>query len=233
MNKYIDFNYDFYQNRYYFTNSALSPNGKCYNCKYSLSESCLECTFSPYGKLICTLCAPGYYLDSEGKCITYMDKIVKIPNCDRHKFDNSMTIYYFFDTDINNNYLYFYYNQDKINYKNYFSSNNVYLKNIKNPIKASCLKCKEGYYLNDNGECIIFDLSNCIGRNNILEKKDYCESLCEKKGYPLISMRIFKNGIDFDFDYNGNLPVGVFNIYHILTNYKLDDESQNIIDNMP
>ena len=233
MNKYIVFLDEYYNNSYYYTNSALSPNGKCYNCKYSLSESCLECQFNFAGKLMCTLCAPGYYLDAEGKCISYIDKILKIPNCDKHKFDNSVTIYYFFDIAINNNYLYFYNTEDKMNYKKNFYDNNEVLKNIKNPIKASCLKCKEDYYLNDKGECIIFDFNNCIGRNNIVKNINICINICEKKGYPMIYVRLVNNGIDFDFEYNGTLPFELFSIYEILYDISLDNESQNIIKNIP
>ena len=79
--KYVSFNYDYDFRKYYYSNSALSSNGKCYNCKYNFSESCLRCQFNNDDKLVCIFCAPGYYLDQEGKCISILNKIEKIHNC--------------------------------------------------------------------------------------------------------------------------------------------------------
>ena len=119
--KYIQFNYITYYNNYCYSNSALSHNGKCYSCKYSLSESCLKCEFNNVNKLVCTFCAPGYYLDSEGKCISIMNKIEKIQNCKNQQFTIGKILYHFYNYDINNNYLKIYNYEDRRNYNNNFS----------------------------------------------------------------------------------------------------------------
>ena len=86
---YSYFNYlKEYNNNYAYDNfnyfdSVLSSKGKCSNCRYDLSESCLKCDFVD-NKLTCLLCSPGYYIDSNGKCSSFMDKINKIPNCYQH-----------------------------------------------------------------------------------------------------------------------------------------------------
>ena len=231
--KYINFNYEIDYNKYYYSNSVLSPNGKCYNCKYSLSESCLKCEFNKDDKLVCTFCAPGYYLDSEGKCISIINKIKKINNCDHQQFSIGTILYDFYDSDIFNNYLYFKTNNDKINYNNNFYKYNEYIKKNLNSIKSSCYYCHDGYYLDENGECIIFDFKNCIGRNNIKKGMNICKSLCNKKSYPFIYMKLKNNSIDFDYEYNNSLPFGLNNMVDILNNFDmLTDNSKNLVENM-
>ena len=83
INDYIDYNNDQYiEYNDFIINSALSSKGKCYNCYIDLSGSCIKCKFindtNNNEKLTCTLCKPGYYINSEGKCISYIDKIQKI-----------------------------------------------------------------------------------------------------------------------------------------------------------
>ena len=105
---YSYFNYlKEYNNNYAYDNfnyfdSVLSSKGKCYNCSYDLSESCLKCDFVD-NKLTCLLCSPGYYIDSNGKGSSFMDKINKIPNCYQHQFsigDYSFYLYNYIDKDV-------------------------------------------------------------------------------------------------------------------------------------
>ena len=35
-------------------------------------------------KLICTICSPGYYVDSDGKCVNFLNKLQIISNCESH-----------------------------------------------------------------------------------------------------------------------------------------------------
>ena len=80
---YEGYYYDRYDYSYIF-NSILSSDVKCYNYKRNSSDNCLL-----YGsikdknnieKLTCTMCIPGYYFNSENKCISYKDKIKIFPN---------------------------------------------------------------------------------------------------------------------------------------------------------
>ena len=42
---------------------------------------------------MCTLCKPGYYINSEGKCVNFINQIEKIDNCAIH-IDNYQFSYY-------------------------------------------------------------------------------------------------------------------------------------------
>ena len=71
-------------------NSALNSEGKCYNYFYNESEHCFKYEFLK-GKdnkeeLTCVLCIPGYYLNSENKCISLIDYIQIDHNCFEHRF---------------------------------------------------------------------------------------------------------------------------------------------------
>ena len=71
-------------------NSALNSEGKCYNYFYNESEHCFKYEFLK-GKdnkeeLTCVLCIPGYYLNSENKCISLIDYKQIEHNCFEHRF---------------------------------------------------------------------------------------------------------------------------------------------------
>jgi hypothetical protein len=79
------------------------------------------------GKLKCTLCEPGYYLNSKGECINYLNYIKPIPNCSRYSYKiNNITFcldtYYYSYTNPPSYYNYSYY----CVYKYYNNSNNDY-----------------------------------------------------------------------------------------------------------
>ena len=105
--------------------------GKFYSCQFDLFDSCSTCEFRQIQeteKLTCTDCYNGYYLNSEGKCISFIHQIQRIPHCLIHIFtidemifdfdirDNTVTYSYY-----NYNYYYYYYyihqviNEDLIN----------------------------------------------------------------------------------------------------------------------
>ena len=232
--KYISFNYDLDFRRYHYSNSALSSKGKCYNCKTNFSESCLKCQFNNDDKLVCTFCLPGYYLDQEGKCISILNKIEIIENCNRHEFNLGKLLFYFYLYDIYNTHLF----SDKKEDRNYYINNYInYINDLKNneyPIKTSCASCFENYYLNDFGECIIYDFKNYIGSTNIKKRMNYCKSLCNRKGYPFIYLRLINNSIDFDYEYNNSLSLDIIDMYDILNNYDtLTNDTKNIMENIP
>ena len=71
----------------------LSSEGKCYNCKYDLQDSCERCKFiknenDNNEKLVCTLCQVGYFLDSNGNCVNYLHFLKNnIPYCYEYSYN--------------------------------------------------------------------------------------------------------------------------------------------------
>ena len=74
-----------------------------------LPESCLKCELiiDNVNKdiFICTICDLGYYLDSEGNCISYKNNIEKIPNCEQYNFYLSNLSFVFHNRSISYNYI--------------------------------------------------------------------------------------------------------------------------------
>ena len=219
---------DYYSFNYYETSSnfktfttTLSPEGKCYNCQNYLSDLCLKCEFKT--KLVCTLCIPGYYLDSQGNCISLLNNITMMANCEEQVFRiGDYATFYLYDYDYDNfkyefnyNYnpeknLYFFFHEKKFNYSEY----NDILRNYNFSIKGECQKCKSGYYdYNYEGKCnepnnIEIEIADCTGSYMI---QDYygthnrirkCNDLCLNGNF--ISIPFINQKIAFDFDYNKN-----------------------------
>ena len=50
--------------------------------------------------MTCTLCKLGYYLDSDGKCISFIDKIeASIPNCYSYYFNIGNYTFHYYPND--------------------------------------------------------------------------------------------------------------------------------------
>jgi hypothetical protein len=147
-----------YQERY---NSILSSDGKCYSCQYDLSEKCMICDFIKDDKnskeLKCLLCGNGYYVNSDGRCISFIDKIETIPNCISHEF-NISNITFYIGSDPNDISFNIYYYLNETIYNDF----NTALRNLKS-IKPICKECASNYYLNEKGECQIINFKDCIG----------------------------------------------------------------------
>ena len=208
-----DYYYNYYNNYIYhshdyFDTALLSSNGKCYGNEKGSSKRCLKYELDKdntnINKLKCTICSIGYYLDSNGNCISYTDKLEKIPNCDSYKF-NIIDIH-LFD-------MYFYPNGeekidahfafDRKDYSDIFNLLNEKVNNLKSQVKTICLYCKTGYYVNDEGKCEILDVEKCTGRfviQNIDRRMSNCYSLCYQKGFLDIHIKIKDNLIDYDFE---------------------------------
>ena len=179
---------------------VLSSDGKCYNCK-KITPNCEECWFikNPDNteKLSCTICAPGYYLNSKGKCVYYLKYLEKIPDCYRYFYTiNNISFCpyysyseraYYFDSyypycrigDYNFNYHYYYYYSYSLDeYKNYLNSN-ITLPEINTNFQALCIQCKSGYFLNSDGNCINLEECSLISiyeniNENYLKCRDFC-----------------------------------------------------------
>ena len=218
-------------------NSILSSDGKCYSCQYELSEKCIICDFIKDDKnskeLQCLFCDSGYYVDSDGKCTNFIDKIGTIPNCNSHEFNISNFTFYF---GTNPNYIYFSFNSN-LNASNYNKFNNA-LRSLKSTIKPICSSCNSNYYVNDKGECQILNLKDCIGSfmikdpDQLVEK---CEYLCRRNGYPLYYMIFSNNTLDLEIDNYNNISYNdLEEISYFLYNFNYtDNKTQNYVLNRP
>ena len=227
--KDCNLNYEYYDEYYYYyiknsVNFALSSKGKCYNCKYNLSESCTKCGFindtNNNEKLVCTMFDNGYYLDSEGKYISYIDKIIRIPNCYRHRFNINNYFFYYY---INNNKSYV----ETYEYEYYTNKINELLKNINSSINTSCEECQEGHFFNSHNECEIFTVEKCTGDfiyKNIDENLYICDDLCYKNEYPYITIELsnYSSGNN-TYIIHGNITLDV-----ILSMYDVDKFNNQI-----
>ena len=237
---YFDYNdYEYYRDYYEYFSSALSSKGKCYNCKYDLSDNCIKCEFikdqKNNEKLACTQCRKGYYLDTEGKCINYINKIIKVPNCYKMiiTIDNYRFSYYIEDNDgyININY------QTNMNVSYFYEI----MRNIKSPIKGTCEYCSDEYYLNEKGECEYIDLNNCTGKslynrieeNNGRTLENACSNLCNYNEFPFIYLLLKNNSIDLNKESYDNIEKDIYrmdDLFDIL-NVTNDETKKFIFEN--
>ena len=213
--------YYYYDSSSYPLNSVLSSNGKCFYCQYELSDKCLKCRFTN-DKLMCTLCKPGYYLDSEGKCISYMNKIKIIPNCKEHIFKLKNYTFYYYLSSKNKTYY--------VKSSNYNSTEiNDHLRNLNSSINTTCQECQEEYFLNDKGECEILNLENCTGNfinQNIGERLYKCDDLCSHKEYPNIYIELKNNNS------NNSSGKDIKSLYDVLSYLYLDEFNNEIKNNI-
>ena len=244
---YYYYYYHYYDNFYnYFINSALSSEGKCYYYNSSF-ESCLKYEFikdnKNIEKLKCIACLPGYYLDNEGNCVNYKNRIQIIPFCVFHTFlvDDIKFEFYAYDYEyygINNLDIYFYYYNSAYNYYDNFNIYNEILKNINYNIITTCQSCQNGYFLNDDGICEKLEIENCTGSfilKNISSRENHCDNICYQKDYPFIYIKIKNNSIDFNIEnYINDDSIYQSRLYYIIS-YNFDEltnETKNIILNM-
>ena len=243
----------FYNEYYYFSDyykyiSVLTSNKKCYLCNDDLSIKCIKCEIiknsENKNKLKCTVCLPGYYLDSEGNCISFLDKIEKIPNCHEYTFNIANLSFYYYDYNYYYDYYYYYeynnqiffnyYNDEKSYYDNFSFYNEIFIK-MNYPIKTKCEYCNNKYFLNDDGKCEILNLEKCVGSfiiRNISNRLRQCENFCYQNNFLLIYLGISNNSIIFEPDINNMTNIKY--IYNILYDYDfLNEESKKIILDMP
>ena len=217
--------------------SILNSEGKCYI--NIMEENCIKYEFikdkNNVETIVCTLCSPGYYLNSENKCISFKDKINIISNCQRHIFSigNIDFSFYYYE-----NYDFYIYILNDNRYSFYNSS--IYkeaLKNIEFPINTNCTNCKNGYFFNDKRECYFLELKKCTINNLINSSNqllDNCNQVCTQNNYPLIYLKFQNGSLDLNFNNNKNLSFSynIANIYNIIYSYKdfgLNNETLNLV----
>ena len=198
-----------------YDSTFLLSNGKCYNAKYDFPEKCFKYELKKENdieKLECTICPYGYYLNSEKKCINFMDKIETIPNCKSHLF-KILNILFHFSPNSEDHKLYpgDKYNSNNDNYvKKYldnFSTLNLYMNNMNFPIKTYCESCDRGYFINDEGKCEEIYMEKCSGHfiiQNLERRLWECLSFCYGKYSPIYLVFNNNNLIDYNFEYHNN-----------------------------
>ena len=208
---------------------VLNSKGKCYSCKLDLFEECDHCQFIKEGsseKLVCTLCKPGYYLDSNGNCISYMNYIEKIDNCEEMIFQIGSIPFYYYYLDNGKEEVYYkkynYYENSLFNDNNFINFINNNIKNINSKIKGNCNNCKDGYYEDLNGKCFKPKLENCNIISIVKNEKLYlpCWSLCSNNGFPFISFKLNKTGFE-DLQLDIDDIISMYNNIDILNKLEL------------
>ena len=188
-------------------NHALSSDGKCYYCSKMIKD-CEICDFIKNSdnteKLVCSICKPGFYLNSEGKCINYLQYLERIQNCSEYYYKiNDLTfcvyLYDYYGKSYDNDYDFsadYCYNSNNNNndYENLYHYHSFYefnkstkvtnfsIPEINSPFKGQCIRCKEGFYLNSDGKCAAFSLEDCTLISiveNFPEKYIQCKSICD------------------------------------------------------
>ena len=220
-------------------NSIISSDGKCYSYKYDLSELCMICDFSKDEKnskeLKCLLCKEGYYVDSDGKCTKFLDKIETIPNCNLHEFTiDNFTFRFYNSPSIGINP----YNSFYTNENNYSSFNEAW-RNLKSNIKPKCRSCRNDAYLNDKGECQTLDIKDCKGSfilENPNERIDKCSSLCSNKNYQSFYMKFTNGTIDFEYDSFKNINYYTDDVRSISSIFRdyiyMDNKTKEFLENI-
>ena len=224
-------------------NAALNSEGKCYNYYYNNSEHCFKYEFikdkDNKEKLTCVLCITGYYLNSEKKCISFIDKIEIIPNCFKHSFNIKELSFYFNytsnDLDIHLNE-----NSSKLYYD--YTYYNKIVNNIINPINTICEQCQEGYFLNYKQECEILSLEKCTlnyYKNYSEQIENYCWRFCYDNNFPEIRLHIIDNYLDLEEENYKNIsnigniqyPIELSSI--IEGYYEIDEDTLDYIKDFP
>ena len=192
--------------------------------------------------MTCVLCVPGYYLNSENKCVNLIDYIQIIPNCIEQKFSIG-NIEFYID----------YYNSENIDIyldyssRNYFYDYNYYneiVNNIINPINTNCTICQEGYFMNKRLECEILSLDKCTLNyiqiaNNSFDFINDCNEICANNNFPSIFLKFKIYSLDFDEETYKDLNdlnnyKSLYEITQIRDSYPdLGDETKNLISNIP
>ena len=147
-------------------NFLLSTKGKCYDCQINFLYPCTKCFFTNELKDIkCDTCDSGYYMTSEGLCVSFSSLVKRIPNCVLYYFEiKDIQFELEFDSDYEQVYNLLSENYDEI-LKDFFKDE------IKEQINSTCTSCDYGYILTDNGSCEKLNTFNSIIK--FLEKSFY------------------------------------------------------------
>ena len=210
----------------------LTSDGKCYFPRYNITEQCFKYDLikdaNNNNKIVCVICPLGYFLDSDGNCYSYIDKLEQLPNCFKRTFNIGP-----FNFELLKNKYFLLVNcvdcvRERDFYTN-FTRFNKYLLESDYPIRTICEECDEGYYINEKGQCEKAYVENCTGSFIIkdLERREKtCKRLCSKNDYPLIYLKNSeKNTEHFNYDFEGyeNISMYKWRDIDVITRILKDD----------
>ena len=195
---YFGYTYDsyYYKGQDYSNQVVLSSQGKCYDCQATFGGLCNECdlTRTEDGKesLQCINCLDGYYLSSEGICVSYNNLLPKIENCRNTIYSLGEINYYIFievrqDSTDESRIIYEFYPSTEEN-KNTFIQELTTTGMEK--ISVSCSECMRNFFFNDEGKCEELTFDKCSYNNifkNITLFKESCKSFCTSSYYDTIN----------------------------------------------
>ena len=183
----------------YYYNSALNSKRKCYNCKYDFDKGCSHCKFiinkdENTEKLICTGCNDNYYLKSDGHCYNFLSFFEKEPNCLVYSYYVGNSLFYYNDLLSIEEYYrgreYYNYNYDYNDYYYYLNSNNSLTLEKQ---KTECIRCQNGFFKNDEGNCEKLSDEKCSLISiieNYSQKYRQCNDYFNKTNYSSIDYLI-------------------------------------------
>ena len=178
---------DYYDkdDRYNSNQILLSSQGKCYDCQVLFSDKCNKCdiTKNKEGKesLQCVSCIEGYYLSSEGICLSFNSLLPEILNCrsaiyslgeieyslNIEEWEGERRPFYYFEPDIEEN-------------------KNIFVQTlITSGMKKISFKCKECFgnsFLSMEGNCEELTFDKCSFNSifkNFDQLKKPCSRFCE------------------------------------------------------
>ena len=224
---------------------ALNSDRKCYKCQNRI-KNCELCKFikndDDTEKLTCTFCRAGFYPDSEGKCVSYVNYLKRIDNC--YKYFYQINGIYFvteaYYDDIYDYEYYSYYSTNNPNYINYydlsdfirygnFNYTNVIFPAINSQIETQCINCNSEYYLNSQGICEKVSIEDCTLTsiiNNFPLQFKKCKAFCD---YPYKYKKI-------EIEYiNSSDEIKLFDPYDFFSKYERYNTTElfeNLDDNL-
>ena len=178
---------------------VLNSIGQCYFAPLFSVDECSAYKFKVDGneeKIVCAFCNDGFYLDSTGNCVNFLEYLEIKDNCYSHEYHfGKLSIKYY-----NEKIEYYVYE-----YGIYISSKNAYeynetvleyvnsdLRKIDHLLTGDCYSCDYGYLLNAENQCIPVTIEMCsiISIVKDSNKIEHCLDFCEIKQYPLLLLNI-------------------------------------------
>ena len=150
-------------------------------------------------------CDIGYYLNTEGNCVSFVSLVTKLQNCREYDFwimDMHFWLYNDYYIDISySNYLNLSYYNNLVS--EYFSLGTKSLD-------SKCIYCYTGYFLNENGNCEELNYEYCTLNSimkNYTKLRSACSNFCYQNNKVRLSLKL-KEGKEF---YIGNFDYSIYN----------------------
>jgi hypothetical protein len=182
---------------------VLNSKGKCYFAPIYTTNECSTYKFKGNGneqEIVCAFCNDGFYLDSNGNCVNFLEYLEIKDKCQYHHYQlGKLSIAYF--NDNNNINIEYYVNENEF----YVSANNAHnfnetvleyvnsnLRKIDHLLTADCQSCNSGYLLNSENQCISETIEQCSIISMIKDNNIYyhCQEFCQNKQYPLLLLNV-------------------------------------------